>query len=402
MARDNYEAGLLGETAGHDTLSYEYQRGVLERERRAKGGGSWSTESGVASSSGSIVLAAVAVIIAFCAFIVSFCVYPIAGLSTLFAFGIGTGVINGDGHNTMNGVGLVFALMVPCYLIFRVTFGLEMKMGKVRSYQIFRHYWRLVVGTYAVHVLGTSFHLQSQYPEGAPLSGYLMDWGMTFAAFFLLYLNSKRLDSKYELEPVENKKIDVILAPVLNWVTSPAPKAVRETGLLHAKALDGQAIEIAVQADQSVRLGGDVVPVSHIRDVEEVRTFRMLMRVAGIVLFFAAPVVVKGMFGGFESSIAQILGVAGIVFSAYLVLTSFLNRTPPGKLQGPFRSHSILFDDVEKNSKIVELKFASAKDERLFMQALKNHQKDAKDAASALSGPSPADEAVSFQQAASA
>ena len=59
---------------------------------------------------------------------------------------------------------------VPCYLFYRLLFRLELKMASsLRLYRIFRQCWRMFLGSFAVHVLGTAFHARGEYPDGAPL-----------------------------------------------------------------------------------------------------------------------------------------------------------------------------------------------------------------------------------------
>ena len=108
MADSDYAAGLRGETIGHDTFSYSYQLGVQERERQARGGSGGGIGSAMAGvGGGNILMVAILVIVAFCAFMISFCIYPIAGITTLIAFLIGSSYFNSGAG--MNGVGLVFA-----------------------------------------------------------------------------------------------------------------------------------------------------------------------------------------------------------------------------------------------------------------------------------------------------
>jgi hypothetical protein len=115
----------------------------------------------------------------------------------------------------MSAVGLIFAMMVPCYLFYRLLFRLELKIASsLHIYRIFRQCWRMVVGAFAVHVPGTAFHVKGEYPDGAPLSGYLIDGAMTVTSFFLLYLNSIRLDRKYDLDPVRFKGLEFIVVSI--------------------------------------------------------------------------------------------------------------------------------------------------------------------------------------------
>lgn len=378
MARDNYEAGLLGETIGHDTFSYDYQMGARERERQASSGGGGGVGALAGAGGGGIVFAAMMVILAFCAFIVSFCTYPIAGMATLIGFGIGTQIVNGDGHNTMNGVGLVFALMIPCYILYMLTFQIEMKMGHVRVYQIFRHYWRLAVGTFVAHILGESFHMKSQFPDGAPLSGYLTDYAITITAFFFLYLNSQRLDEKYELEPVETQWINRIVDPALKWLFPVVPWNLRETGILVAKTAQDAPIEIEMQPGQNLRVGEDIVPVQFLT-ITEKRKHRGRVALAGLALLFGSISLVDALFG-FDDFFPYLLSGAGMALGFFLAVSSLGGESRPGRLQAPFRWLQFSYPTGSGINKLVELQFRKRMDEKVFRRALMNAMRDYFDA----------------------
>lgn len=371
MAKDNYEAGLLGESAGHDAFSIDYQLGEKERERRAKSGDSGGLGI-TAGGGGGLIALALLTYIALFSFIVSFCVYPIAGFAVLLNFLFFVSVMHIDG----GGLIPVMLFMVPCALAYGFTIPLELKFGKVQAYQTFRHYWRLVVGTYTFHLLGMAFHLESEYPHGAPFSGYLIDWCLTIGGFFFVYLNSLRLDAKYDLVPINNPWIDRAITPVLKWLTGVVARDVRETGALTVKTDAAPSMEISVHSDHTVRLGAEVIPVWHIISIKEHREYRVTFFVVGLLLFFVVPGVLQATVGEFDSFMPQAIGLAGLLCSAYLVITALLPATPPGKLQAPLRSQVITYDDAENKPRFLQVWFKSPADERLFIQAWKNGVKD--------------------------
>lgn len=234
MAYDDYDAGLKGETIGHDTFSYAYQLGARERERQAASSGGAGGLAG--ASGGGIVLVAVLVIVSFIAFVLAICTYPFAGIVTGIAFGIGVWLLNGDGHNTMNGVGLVFALMVPCYIVYRLAIIAEHKIAQHKIYRIFRTLWRIAAYTYIAHALGTGLHMENgKVVLHDSFMDYILHVLMVVVAFFGSYWNSVRLDYKYNLEPVRLKWID----SALNAVLSRMPWSRRKRGSARTHTVAG-------------------------------------------------------------------------------------------------------------------------------------------------------------------
>lgn len=211
MAKDDYEAGLLGETAGHDTFSPDYQAGQNDR---GSGGGGGDAIGGIAGGGG-IVFVAVMVILAFFAFILAICTYPIAGVITGIAFAIGIELTNGDGANTMNGVGLVFAWMVPCYVVYRLAMLLEGVVQQFKWYRIFRTFWRIAAYTFMAYTFGSALH---RYDAVKHTADYVLHGAIVFFTFFISYLNSIRLDEKYDLDPVRLKWLDTAMKPILSRI----------------------------------------------------------------------------------------------------------------------------------------------------------------------------------------
>ena len=356
MARDNYEAGLFGESAGHDIFSPDYQSGARERERRAlatEGGGGGG---GAAGGGGGMLFGVIMVIVAFCAFVISFVTYPIAGITVLIAFLISAANVEGA-----NFVFLVFALMVPCFIVYLFTFKVEKRAAQAKWYRTFRLYWRLVLGTFVVHEVGALFHRPRDYPNGAPLSAYLLDLALSAAGFVVIYLNSIRLDRKYELEPARNKLIDAFVDPIVKFLVPPVDPDIRETPPLSAKTDRGQAIEARVSADGVVTVGEDRVPVAQLSIGVE-RKHRVKLVFGGVILFFAGPIIIKNMYGTFNGFMPETLGLIGIIASVLLVVVGFYEKTPPGKLAGSFRYLNV-------GGHLLRL---AASDERMLVRAVAN------------------------------
>jgi len=371
MAPDNYQGGLRGETVGYDVYSPDYQAGASERERRARGpmGGGAVGGAGGAGGGAGIVLAAVLVIIAFCAFVVSFCVYPVAGLAVLIAFAVGSSILDPGG--TMNFVGLVFAMMLPCLIVYMFVRRLEARLGARPRYRAFRHYWRLFFGTMLFHAIGASFHMEKHYPDGAPLSAYALDAFLTFTGFFFVYWNSLRLDRDAGLKPVRIQWIDRLLVLIKNRLVPPAPEGITETGVLPAQTENGSAVEVSIQGG-AVLVGAQRIPLDAIVEVAQIRQRRGLLGCSGVLLLIVAPLLVKGIFGDFSGTLAKWLGFGAILYAAWLFFVAVFERTPAGRLGGPFRSLRATWNDNGGERRSITLRFTDPRDERLFTTVVDN------------------------------
>ncbi len=368
---DEYKAGYSGQSWGVDTFSYSYQMGQNDRARQVREGtyGSDGGASGAVAGGGGIVFAAVAVIIAFCAFVVALVSYPMAAGVTGILFGISASVINSDGAK-MNGVGLVFALMVPCYIIFVLAFNVEQKVANFRPYRVFRQYWRVVVGTFFVHTLCTGLHREG---SNAGFFEYAIDVVATASSPFLMYLNSMRLDRKYEMEPIRFRWLEAIVAPVKNRLVPKVNESIRETPLFQVKdALRGGAMQVQV-SNGMVKFGDHMVPVGNVKKINYGREYRGSLLGVGVVLPVVLIVIIgKATNEEFIGFFPQFFGLASLVLGAVLVLWGLIQATPPGRLQGPFRTIDFYFAvDGEKNEQVY-LKFQKPQDERMFVQALDN------------------------------
>jgi hypothetical protein len=213
MAKDDYEAGLLGETAGHDIFSPDYQAGTRARQRGGGGGGGALAGLG----SGGIVFVAIMVIVAFFAFIVAIGTYPIAGTITGIAFAIGMQVTNGDGQSTMNSVGLIFAWMIPCYIVYIFAMKLEHFVAGYRLYRAFRTFWRIVFGTLLGFVIGSAFHTQGGSFTGIGVLDHVLHWFVTVVGFVGGYMNSIRLDDKHNFDAFHIRPLDRVVKLLLGW-----------------------------------------------------------------------------------------------------------------------------------------------------------------------------------------
>ncbi len=371
MAPDNYEGGLRGETVGYDVYSPDYQAGASERERRARGpiGGGATGGAGGAGGGAGIVLVAILVIIAFCAFVVSFCVYPVAGLAVLIAFLVGSATLDPGG--TMNFVGLVFAMMLPCLIVYLYARRLEARLGRRPLYRAFRHYWRLFFGTMLFHAIGVSFHMEKHYPDGAPLSAYALDAFLTFTGFFFVYWNSLRLDRDAGLQPVRIQWIERLLVLLKNRLVPPAPEGITETGVLPAQTHNGSAVELSIQGG-AVLVAAQRIPLDAIVEVVQVRERRGLLGCSGVLLLIVAPLLVKGIFGDFSGTVAKWLGFGAILYAAWLVLVAVIERTPAGRLGGPFRSLRVTWRVEDGSLRSTSVRLRNPRDERLFTAAVGN------------------------------
>ncbi len=218
MAKDDYEAGLLGETAGHDVFSPDYQAGTRARERGGRGGGGGGGAGGLAGlGSGGIVFVAIMVIAAFFAFIACVATYPVAAAITGTAFGIGAWFTNGDGQNTMNGVGLIFAWMIPCFIVYLFAMKVEHFVAGFWPYRAFRTMWRIAAATLLGFVVGSATHTQGGSLTGIHLFDMILNYLAAGLGFILGYMNSIRLDDKHDFTPVHIKPLDRVVRILLGW-----------------------------------------------------------------------------------------------------------------------------------------------------------------------------------------
>ncbi len=371
MANGDYEAGLKGLTVGFDVNSDDYKAGATERERRARGplGGGAAGGAGGAGGGGGIVLVAILVIVAFCAFVISFCVYPVAGLAVLIAFVVGSTTLDPSG--SMNFVGLVFAMMLPCLIVYLYARRLEARLGRRPRYRAFRHYWRLVLGTNLFHAIGVSFHMKKHYPDGAPLSAYVLDAFLTVAGFFIVYWNSIRLDRSAGLVPVRIAWIERLVQHVQNRLVPVVPEGITETGILPGQASNGSAVELSLQQGAAL-IGTERIPLDALVEVAQVRERRGLLGCSGVLLLIVAPLLVKGIFGDFSGTVAKWLGFGAILYAAWLVLVAVIERTPAGRLGGPFRSLRVTWRVEDGSLRSTSVRLRHPRDERLFTAAVGN------------------------------
>lgn len=83
-------------------------------------------------------------------------------------------------------------------------------------------------------------------------------------------------------------------------------------------------------------VGDERVPIEGVR-VEVERDHRSKLVFGGGVLFFMSPVIVRNLYGSFNGTMAQTLALLGMIVSALMFILGFYQKTPPGKLAGPFR-----------------------------------------------------------------
>lgn len=218
MAKDDYEAGLLGETAGHDTFSPDYQAGARLRERGGRGGGGGGGAGGIAGlGGGGIVFVAIMVIVAFFAFIFVAATYPVAAAITGTAFAIGAWYTNADGHNTMNGVGLIFAWMIPCFIVYLFAMKVEHRVAGFWLYRAFRTIWRIIAATLLGFVVGSATHTQGESLTGVHLFDMILNYMAAGLGFILGYMNSIRLDDKHDFTPFHIGPLDKLNKLLLGW-----------------------------------------------------------------------------------------------------------------------------------------------------------------------------------------
>lgn len=217
MAKDDYDAGLRGETAGHDVFSPDYQDGTRIRQRGGRGGG--VGDGGVLGgmAGGGIVFVAVMVIAAFFAFIFVAATYPVAAAITGTAFGIGAWYTNADGHNTMNGVGLIFAWMIPCFIVYFFAMKVEHFVAGSWLYRAFRTIWRILAATLLGFVIGSATHTQGGSLTGVHLFDMILNYMAAGVGFLIGYMNSIRLDDKHDFTPVHIKPLDRIVKILIGW-----------------------------------------------------------------------------------------------------------------------------------------------------------------------------------------
>ncbi len=217
MAKNDYEAGVLGETAGHDIFSPDYQAGARVRERGGRGGGGGGGGALAGMGGGGIVFVAIMVIAAFFAFIAAFATYPVAAAITGIAYAIGAWYENHDGNNTMNGVGLIFAYMLPCFIVFLFAMKVEHYVASFWFYRAFRTVWRMLAGTLIGFVIGSATHTQGGSLTGVHLFDMILNYMAAGLGFIIGYMNSIRLDDKHDFMPVHIKPLDRVVKLLIGW-----------------------------------------------------------------------------------------------------------------------------------------------------------------------------------------
>ncbi len=367
---DEYKAGYSGNPWGVDPFSYSYQMGQKDRERDMHNGsyGSGAGGGGMAGGGG-IVFAAVMVIIAVCAFVIALMSYPVAAGATGIVFAISAAAMNSEGAQ-MNGVGLVFALMVPCFIVFVFAFQVEKKLGHFRPYQLFRQVWRIVVGTFFIYTLGTGLIMD---PEKAGFFEYAIHYSTAIAAPFLMYLNSMRLDRKYEIEPIRFRWLERLMSPIKDRLVSKVDENLQDTPVFRVRdTLKGGTMDVQV-SNGVVTLGEEKVPVGSVKKISYNRDRTRSLLVAGILLPIVFIVILGNItnedFAGF---FPQLFGLLSLVFGGLLVFWALVENTPPGKFQGPFRSVDVFFARDNATNGQVYLAFLRPEEERAFVQALEN------------------------------
>ncbi len=371
---DEYKAGYSGNYGTNiDTFSYSFQMGQKDRERQMRegtyGSGGGGGGAGMVGGGG-IVLVAFMVILAFCAFVIALISYPVAAVISGGAFMIGTAMMGGG----MNFVGLVFALMVPVFIAYLIAFKLEQKAAGFRPYRIFRQWWRIVTGTYLVYFLG--YALLTHDPEQAGFFEYAIAWGALIPAPYLMYANSIRLDRKYELEPIRFRWLERIVSPIKNRLIPAVNENLRETPRFTVKdAYNKSTMDVQV-SNGTVRFGETTIPVGNVKNVSYERERRGMLIAAGVILPIAIIVMVGKMNNeDFTGFFPQLFGALGLGAGIALLLWGFIQATPPGRLQGPFRIVNFYLAKSEEENGQVYLKFAHPKDERMFVQAIENSLK---------------------------
>lgn len=366
---DEYKAGYSGNYGPNiDTLSYSFQMGQNDRDRQIREG-TYGNQSGGAFAGLSVgpVLFAVVVLVAIAAFFLAWISYPIAGILTGITFGVAAFFLQEQG---MNGTMQIFALAVPCYIVFRFALMLEHKVAKLKLYRIFRQCWRIFAGTSLVHALARRLHV-----TGNPtMDAYIIDGVLTGLAPFAFYLNSIRLDVKYMHAPIRFKWIDMILVLVKNRFVRPAMKDIRETSALPVRDITSNAVMNAQVTGGRVAMGNVNVPVGNILRCAHGRRQRFGLSVAGLILGF----IFIGSIGGGNGAetrgfLSQIVGLAGLAIAALLLVWAFIPNALAGKLGGPFRFLEVFYiGENGADGGKVRMQFNSAEDEHRFVSAIEN------------------------------
>lgn len=378
---NEYKAGYNNEPWGVDTFSYSYQMGQRDRERGSGGD--------AMAGGGGILFAAFAIIIAVFAFIIALISYPFAAIVAGVGFVIGVTMMQ-SGGTAWNGLGFVFALMVPIFIVYVFAFQLELKFGHNQRYRFVRQRWRIVAGTYLVYFLG--YALLTNDPEQAGFLEYTIHIFAVAVAPYLMYENSMRLDRKYDLEPLRFRWLERIVAPVKNRLVPPVDEQVRETPVLHVKDMyNGVPMDVQI-ANGMVQFGETTVPIGNIKTISYERERRGSLLAAGVILPIVLIVIIGKANGeDFKSFFPQLFGVAGLAGGLVLILWALIQATPPGRLQGPFRHVNFYFAKDDETNDQVYIKFARPEEERKFVQAIENGLK-AMPKPDVIAGPSPVSE----------
>ncbi len=364
---DDYKDGLAGKSGyGVDTFSYSYQMGQKDRERGSGG------DAGAAGGGG-ILFGALAIIIAVCAFTIALISYPFAAGVAGAGFVIGVTMMQAGG-SAWNGLGFVFALMVPIFIVYVFAFQLELKFGHNQRYRFCRQWWRILAGTYLVYFLG--YALLTNDPEQAGFLEYTIHIFAVVVAPYLMYENSMRLDRKYELEPIRFRWLERLVAPVKNRLIPPVDEKVRETPVFHVKDVYKKAPMDVQVANGIVQFGETKVPVANVKTISYEREYRGWLLSAGVILPILLIVFIGKSSGeDFTGFFPQLFSVAGMAGGLALVLWAFIQKTPPGRIQGPFRHMNFYFAKDEQTNGQVYIKFARPEEERKFVQSIENSLK---------------------------
>jgi hypothetical protein len=223
------------------------------------------------------------------------------------------------------------------------------------------------VGTFFVYTLGTGLLRGGN----AGFFEYFIHWGSAVCAPYLMYMNSMRLDKKYELEPIRFRWLDPLTGPIKDWLIPKVPGDLRDTGPLHARSAGD---EIIIEVSGSTAKFGEVeIPVAKITNVEYEREHRGLLIGGGIFL----PMVLIAILGkmtneSFIGFFPQLFGLASLAVGAVLIFWGVVQSTPAGKLAGPYRILWVHYTKEDDDSGVFHIKFNRPEDERAFLQTLEN------------------------------
>jgi hypothetical protein len=301
-------------------------------------------------------------------FLLAWITYPIAGILTGIAFALGGFVLQNYG---VNGVGQIFTLCVPCYIVFRFAMLLERRAAKLKPYRIFRQCWRIFAGTGLVHAITRRLHSGA---VGVPMDAYVIDAVLTGLAPFVFYLNSLRLDAKNNLATIRFKWFDLALAAVKSRFVRPVIPDIRETGVLQGREPKSGASMTAQVAGQWVTMGNAKVPIGDIRKTAYGRRNRVQLGVAGAVLLLIfSRSILGGSSGVGHGFVSQIFSVAGLALAALLLVWASLPNALAGKLGGPYRFLKVFyFGGKSADAGFAQMQFNDAEDEHRFVSAIAN------------------------------